>query len=158
MGSGKTDVVGTFVAAHRGPEFASTVAIEKTDLTSLNPLLRAEGRIDVSHGFLSVYSEVKVENDHITGYVKPLFAEVQVPNRKNEGLVQRAKRVVAGAATHLLKNTNTQRVATDVDLNGSLKSPNVSTWQAFVEVLRNAFIKAILPGFDSEIGHADTNQ
>jgi len=158
MGSGATDVVGTFVAAHRGPAFASKIAIQRTNLTSLNPLLRAEGRIDVSQGFLSVYSEVRVKNDRITGYVKPLFAEVQVSKEKNESLFQRAKQAVAGAAAHLLKNANTQKVATDVDLNGTLTSPNVSIWQAVVETLRNAFIKAILPGFDREIGHAGANQ
>jgi hypothetical protein len=37
-----------------------------------------------------------------------------------------------------------------VDLSGTLKDPNVSTWQTFVEVVRNAFIKALLPGFDRE--------
>jgi hypothetical protein len=38
-----------------------------------------------------------------------------------------------------------------IDLNGTLKDPNVSNWQALVEVVRNAFIKAILPGFDREV-------
>jgi hypothetical protein len=37
-----------------------------------------------------------------------------------------------------------------VDLTGKLKNPNVNTWQAVVEVLQNAFIQAILPGFDRE--------
>jgi hypothetical protein len=45
-------------------------------------------------------------------------------------------------------------VATQVNLNGTLKNPNVSTWEAFVEVVRNAFIQAILPGFDHEV-HPD---
>ena len=51
-----------------------------------------------------------------------------------------------GAAAHIFKNSQTQKVATEIDLNGTLKSPDVSSWQAFVEVVRNAFIQAILSG------------
>jgi hypothetical protein len=51
----------------------------------------------------------------------------------------------------VFKNRQTQKVASQVNLNGTLKSPNVSTWEAFVEVVRNAFIQAILPGFDRQV-------
>ena len=50
-----------------------------------------------------------------------------------------------GAAGHVFKNPTTKKVATQIDLNGTLADPNVSNWQAFVEVVRNASIKAILP-------------
>ena len=56
-----------------------------------------------------------------------------------------------GGASHLFKNSSTQQVATEIDLTGKLTSPGVSTWQAFMQVLHNAFIKAILPGFDREV-------
>jgi hypothetical protein len=154
MGSGDTRIFGTFVASGGGPEFASNIEILNTDLTALNPLLRAHGRFDVAQGLLSVYAQVAVKNSHVTGYVKPLFSNLKVysPEKdKNKGVMQKAKEMLIGAAAHIFKNQSTQKVATQVNLNGSLKSPNVSTWQAFVEVVRNAFIQAILPGFDRQI-------
>jgi hypothetical protein len=155
MGSGATHVDGTFVAGGAGPEFACRIEIVKTQLTALNPLLRAEGRIDVSLGTLSVYAQVRVKNNRISGYVKPLFADLEIYNPekdKNKSVLQKAKSIVVGAAAHLLKNQKTQKVASDIDISGSLSKPDVSTWQAIIEVVRNAFIRAILPGFDREVG------
>ena len=42
-------------------------------------------------------------------------------------------------------------MATDIDLKGKLTSPDISTWQALAQVLRNAFIEAIIPGFDRAV-------
>jgi len=70
---------------------------------------------------------------------------------KNTPVLHQAKELLLGGASHLFKNSRTQQVATEVDLNGRLSSPSISTWQAIVQVLHNAFIQAILPGFDRAI-------
>ena len=154
MGSGATHVYGTFVASGGGPQFATNIEIVNTDVTALNPLLRAAGKFDVAQGLFTVYSELAVKNDHISGYVKPMFSDLKVYDAqkdKNKGVLQKAKEVVVGAAAHIFKNQKTQKVASQVNLNGTLKQPNVSTWEAFVEVVRNAFIQAIVPGFEHNI-------
>jgi hypothetical protein len=154
MGSGATRVYGTFVASGGGPQFATNIEIVNTDVTALNPLLRAQGKFDVAQGLFTVYAQLGVKNNHITGYVKPMFSNLKVYDAqkdKNKGVLQQAKEVLVGAAAHVFKNRQTQKVASQVNLNGTLKSPNVSTWEAFVEVVRNAFIQAILPGFDRQV-------
>ena len=154
LGSGSTKVDGTFLASGEGPEFAMNVAILNTDMRSLNPLLRAHGRFDVAQGQFTVYAQLGVKDRRITGYVKPMFSDLKVydPNKdKNKGPLQQVKEMAIGAAAHVFKNSETKKVATQIDLNGTLKDPNVSNWQALVEVVRNAFIKAILPGFDREV-------
>jgi hypothetical protein len=154
MGSGATHVDGTTVASDSGPELSTNIEMTNTRLTSLNPLLRAYGRIDVAQGYLTVYSQINVKNSRIGGYLKPIFADVEVYGRekdKNKNTLQRTKDLLVGAAAHLLKNRSTQKVATEVNLTGDLKSPNLSTWQALVEALRNAFVEAILPGFDHQV-------
>jgi hypothetical protein len=125
-----------------------------SNLTALNPLLRAHGKLDVARGYLTVYSQVGVKGSRITGYVKPMFSDVKVysyEKDKDQSVLQQAKKVVVGAAAHILKNQKTQKVASQVSLAGDLENPNVSTWQAFVEVVRNAFVQAILPGFDRQV-------
>ena len=67
------------------------------------------------------------------------------------GVLHQAKELVIGGASHLFKNSSTQQVATEIDLTGKLTSPDVSTWQAIMQVLHNAFIEAILPGFDRAV-------
>jgi hypothetical protein len=148
MGSGATRAYGTFVASGGGPQFTNNIEIVDTDLTGLNPLLRAYGRFDVAQGSCTVYAQVAVKNSRIRGYVKPMFSNVKVydPQKdKNKGVFQQTKEMVIGAAVHVFKNHSTQKVATQVDLNGDLKSPDVSTWQAFVEVVRNAFVRRSFP-------------
>jgi hypothetical protein len=154
LGSGSTKIEGTFLASGQGPEFAMNAAILNTDMRALNPLLRAHGRFDVAQGEFTVYAQLGVKDRRITGYVKPMFSNLKVYDYnkdKNKGLLQQAKEMAIGAAAHIFKNSQTKKVATQVDLSGTLKDPNVSTWQTFVEVVRNAFIKAILPGFDREV-------
>jgi hypothetical protein len=153
LGSGSTKIEGTFLASGQGPEFAMNAAILNTDMTALNPLLRAHGRFDVAQGEFTVYAQLGVKDRRITGYVKPMFSNLKVYDYnkdKNKGLLQQAKEMAIGAAAHIFKNSQTKKVATQIDLSGTLKDPNVSTWQTFVEVVRNAFIKALLPGFDRE--------
>ncbi len=154
MGSGSAKVDGTFLASGEGPEFAMNVAILNTDIRALNPLLRAHGRFDVAQGQFTVYAQLGVKDRRITGYVKPMFSNLQVydyDKDKNKGLLHQTKEMVIGAAAHVFKNSQTKKVATQVDLSGTLKDPNISSWQTFVEIVRNAFIKAILPGFDREV-------
>jgi hypothetical protein len=73
--------------------------------------------------------------------------------------LHQAKELAIAGASHLFKNHSTQNVAADVDLKGKLTSPDISTWQALTQVVRNAFIEAIIPGFDRAVasnGNPDT--
>lgn len=159
MGSGDTSVAGNFLASQQGPEVNLKIAIQNTDLPSLNDLLRAYGRFDVAAGKFSVFAEIDIKDANINGYVKPMFSNLEVYNYqkdKNTGILHQAKELAIGGASHLFKNSNTQKVATDIDLKGRLDNPDVSTWQAIVEVLHNAFVEALIPGFDRAV-HANAS-
>ena len=117
-------------------------------------MLRAYGKFDVAAGQLSVYSQMKVASGHVDGYVKPLFRDVTVsaPETKDDKTVgQKVKEKVIGTAFKILKNRPRKEVATQVNISGPLQNAQASTWQAVVGLLRNAFVKAILPGFDREV-------
>jgi hypothetical protein len=155
MGSGDTRLTGTFRPQKQGPDFNLNMGVENTDLPSLNDLLRAYGRFDVQSGKLSVFSQTTVNHGAITGYVKTLFSNVVVYDRNkdaNKPVLHQAYELMIGGAAKLLKNGSSQKVATEVSLNGKLDKPNTSTWEALIELLHNAFINAIEPGFDHEIG------
>ena len=49
----------------------------KTQVKSLNNLLRAYGGVDVVSGLFSVFSEVTVKEGKVEGYLKPLFKDVE---------------------------------------------------------------------------------
>src|SRR5206468_11178822 len=65
-------------------------------------------------------------------------------------LGQKIKEKAIDIAGKVLKNRSTKDVATVAPIAGPLENPKASTWETLVGVLRNAFIKAILPGFERE--------
>jgi hypothetical protein len=154
MGSGDTKIVADFLASRQGPALNMNLAIEHTDLTSINDILRAYGQFDVAAGQFSLFSQVDVRDGYLNGYVKPMFAGLEVYDYgkdRNTPVLHQAKELLLGGASHLFRNSRTQQVATEVDLSGKLSSPGISTWQAIGQVLHNAFIQAIRPGFDRAI-------
>jgi hypothetical protein len=153
MDSGVTTISGDFRPEKPGSDFDLDLAIRDASLPSLNNLLRAYGRFDVQAGELSVFSQVTVRRGEMTGYVKPLFTNVKVydpAKNKNKSVVHQAYELAIGAATKVVKNSSTQKVATRIDVSGKLDNPNVSTWQALMQFVQNGFINAILPGFDRQ--------
>lgn len=119
----------------------------------MNDLLRAYGKLDVAGGAFSVYSEVTVDRGKITGYVKPLVKDVKVfdPQQdEKKPVLKRLYEKIAGGLSHLLENRPREGVATVVDISGSVEDPDTSLWQVIVRLVGNAFVEAILPGFDRE--------
>ena len=151
MASGNTRMVGRFLPSRQGPALNMNLAIEHTDMTSMNDILRAYGGFDVAAGQFSLFSELNVKDGSVNGYIKPMFGGLAVYDYRkdrNTPVLHQAKELLIGSASHLFRNSRTQQVATEVDLNGKLSSPGISRWQAIGQILHNAFIEAIVPGFD----------
>jgi hypothetical protein len=153
MGSGSLHGRATFRDNSKGPDFDLAVELEGASLPSINELLRAYGKFDVVSGTFSVYTEMKVHNGRVDGYVKPLFKDVKVysPRQdKKKPVLKKLYEKVVGGLSHLLENKPREQVATVADISGTLDDPDTSTWQILVRLVSNAFVKAILPGFERE--------
>jgi len=154
MGSGQTLVGATFRPEIKGPDFALAASIENTDMQAMNQLLRAHGNFDVVRGFFSVYTEMRVKNGIVRGYIKPLFKEMDVYDAsqdREKNLFQKIYEGLVGGVSQLLENSPRQEVATKADLIGRLDNPQASTWQVLVNLIQNSFFQAILPGFEREL-------
>jgi hypothetical protein len=91
----------------------------------------------------------------VTGYVKPLFRDLDVYDEhqdKHKGFFRKLYEGVVGGIARLLENkTPREEVATKADLGGRLEDPHASTLQIVVRLIQNAFFRAILPGLDNEL-------
>lgn len=153
MGSGPTRAVAHFRPEKNGPDFDIDGAIENTEMTRMNDLLRAYGKFDVVAGKFSFYTQLKVQNGRVDGYVKPLFQDMDVYDKnqdKDKPVLKKLYEGVVGGVAKLLQNKPREEVATRVDISGPVENPKTSTWQVIGKLLENAFIRAILPGFDRE--------
>jgi hypothetical protein len=61
-----------------------------------------------------------------------------------------------GGVAKLLQNRPREEVATKVKISGSVDNPKTSTWQTVMNLIQNAFFKAILPGFERQVTQSKT--
>lgn len=151
MGSGNTTASFNFRPEKETPDYDLHLKIDATRLTAMNDLLRAYGNFDVSGGIFSLTSELHVKNDMISGYIKPFFKDITVYDKRTDreqGVGHQLYEMMAGGVAGVLENRSRQEVATKVKIAGSLKNPQTSTWGIIGGLFKNAFFKAILPGFD----------
>lgn len=152
MGSGDTLIRGAFRPAQKSSDFDLWVSIDETEVRSLNNLLRAKANFDVAKGTFSFYSEVATRNGMITGYVKPLFKDLDVYDRnqdRNKPILRQAYEGIVGSLGWVLENHKRGAVATRISVRGKVSSPQTSTFEMVINLLQNAFIKGILPGFEN---------
>jgi len=154
MGSGITTVTGDFRPVKKSPDMDLYVKIDDTQLTSMNDLLRSYGNFDVAAGTFSLVTELHIKNDTINGYLKPFFKDLKVYDRRKDqekSLFHKLYEMLIGGVAKLLENRPRQQVATKADISGSLSKPETSTLQIIVQLIKNAFIKAILPTFEHQV-------
>jgi hypothetical protein len=155
MGSGETEMDGAFRPETNLPDFDLNLRIENTDMPAMNDMLRAHGKFDVTEGRFSVFSEMTVRDGDVDGYVKPLFRDMKVYDAEQDSgkpVLKQLYEGVVGGVSSFLENKRTDSVATKAEISGRLDEPNTHTWQAVVQVLRNAFFRALLPGLERDVG------
>jgi len=158
MGSGETVVHGLFRPDLDGPDLDLAVAIRGTNLESMNDMLRAYANVDVVEGTFSFFSELRIADGQIEGYVKPVFQDVDVYDKEQdqkEGFFRKLWERIADGLARLLENQPREEVVTVADLAGDVSNPDTSNFQVVVNLIENAFFKAILPGFLDRAGARD---
>ncbi|HET8720802.1 MAG TPA: DUF748 domain-containing protein, partial [Nitrospira sp.] len=153
MGSGPTEVKGSFRPEKPTPDFHLQVRIVKTAVDRLNNVLQAHGQMHASQGTFAFFSDMTVKNNRIEGYVKPFLKDVEVydPDQdKDEKTTKKLYEAMVNGVLDLFKNTPTDQVATKTDVSGPVQNPKTSTLQILEKLFENAFFKAILPGFEGQ--------
>jgi uncharacterized protein DUF748 len=155
MGSGPAVATASFRPENKMADLSVDIAIEDTDLTTMNDILRAYGKFDVTKGEFAFYSQLRIKDGHIEGYVKPLLSDMKVydPEQdKEKGFFHNLYEAIVGGVAKLLESHRTKDVATQANISGEVGSASASVWQVIGKLFENAFIRAILPGFEKATG------
>ena len=153
MGSGDTEISGVLRPPTESPDLELKLKIAGTQIRSMNNMLRAHGNFDVTAGVFSCYSEIRLDDGSIRGYVKPLVRKLNVYDPAQDRDKKALDKVREGAIedlSTLLENIPRDEVATKADVSGQMPQPRTETVQIVVGLIQNAFFKAILPGFERE--------
>jgi hypothetical protein len=133
--------------------FDLNATVENTNLPALNDFIKAYGGFDVNKGTFGLYAEMAAKDGRYKGYVKPVIKNLDVvgPQDKQDGFFNKLWENVVGAAGKVLKNQKTDQIATRIPLEGSTNEIKASTWYAVMDVLRNAFLKALTSSIENKI-------
>jgi len=150
MGSGRTVISGDFRAAAQPADGSIQLHLDDARLTELNPFLLASTGVDVADGLFSVYTELRVKDGRVEGYLKPLVTHLRVSDpRKDRGksFGKRLELHLLQGLASLFKNSSTGQVATVIRISGSTRDPRMSEWEAIRKLVGNGLFQAIRPGF-----------
>ena len=124
-------------------------------LKRLNDFASAYGKFDFNAGSGDIVIEAQANKGQLSGYIKPLLRDVDIFNwqqdveNKNKGFFRSIWEAMVGASETVLKNQRKNQFATRVELSGSVHKQDVSAFQAFLQILRNAFVQAFNTRYDS---------
>lgn len=145
--SGRLDPLGDF------RNFHFLLKVTEINLLELNDLAEAYGNFDFQSGSGEFFLELQAKDGHLQGYAKPLLDNVDIVELKEdleEGVLSTAWEAVVGVLATIFRNQPKDRIASQIDISGSLDESDVSALQAFFSILRNAFVKAYEAGFGEE--------
>ncbi|MGB3584965.1 MAG: DUF748 domain-containing protein [Tunicatimonas sp.] len=155
IGGGELDAKLDMNLLNEIPEFKADVQLSKVDLTKLNDFIKAYANFDVQAGTFEVITEMTVENQKISGYIKPFFENLDVFDLRKDvveddsGFFQKVWEAIAGLGAEAFENQKKDQIATEVPIEGSLESPSPDVPVTIWNIFRNAFIDAIEKNFES---------
>lgn len=124
------------------------------DLTRINDFASAYGKFDFRAGEGDLTMELEVRERQLDGYIKPLMRNVDVfdmdQDLRNEdkGFFRGLWEAIVHGGQEVLQNQRKDQFATRIELSGSLDNTEMSAFQAFIAILRNAFVDAFTPRFE----------
>lgn len=140
----------------RHPTFDLDLALRGLDVRELKDFTRAYARVDLEKGKASFFTELRAKNGRITGYFKPMFDDIQVLDSdggdKDDPWYRKAWEGTVGAVEELFEDQKKDRAATRAPISGRTDQPGVDVLTTIVELVVNAFIRALVPGLEGTVG------
>jgi hypothetical protein len=136
------------------PTFELTGQLTNVDLVALNDFLRAYGKFDVGRGTFDLFSSFATTNETYDGYCKVFFRDLKVFNweqDKKKDVLEIFWKAIVGTLTAAFKNQPHDQLATKIPISGSFGKTDVHIWPTIATLLRNAFIRALVPKLDEPV-------
>jgi hypothetical protein len=135
------------------PTFKVAIQLKSVELTRLNDFFDAYAAVDVESGVFQMYAELAAAEGRFTGYVKPLFRNMRVLDLERDGKnpLQLLWEALVAGVTELLTNQSEDQLGTRIPLSGTFDDPKADILSTIGGILKNAFIKALQPGFEHSI-------
>jgi hypothetical protein len=141
------------------PTFDMNAELKNTNMVKLNDFFKAYAKADVSRGSFGLYTEIAAKDGKFKGYVKPMIKNLKVLGEEDreDNALKKLWEGLVGAIGEVFENQPNNRFATKVPFEGDVENPKANVWYAVVQVMQNAFVRALQPSLDQEINIADVD-
>lgn len=127
-------------------------------LKQANDLFRAYAKLDFEDGVGEIFSEISGGNGAISGYIKPLFKDINILSwsqdveEQEDNLIQFAWEGLIGFFNALFTNYSTDKFATEIEIKGTVDNIGFDMFHAVWGIIKNAFGDAMEAGIESKNG------
>jgi hypothetical protein len=154
LGGGGLDLVMHVNPLAELPEYELTGQLTNVDLVALNDFLRAYGKFDVARGDFALFTSFAAKGGSYDGYCKVFFRDLKIfsweKDQKKDALEIFWQAIVGTLAT-AFKNQPHDQLATRIPISGTFDKTDVHIWATVATLLRNAFIKSLVPKIDEPV-------
>lgn len=136
------------------PTFQLTASLTNVDLPALNNFMRAYGKFDVARGDFAIFASFATRDSNYDGYCKVFFRDLKVfqwSKEEKKDIWQIFWEAIVGAVGEIFKNQPHDQLATKIPITGTFQKTDVHIWPTIVTLLRNAFVKALVPKIDQPV-------
>lgn len=145
---------GKFDRFKKNPTFDMEASLKDLELPALNSFLNHYTKVRAEKGVFSLFVEVAAGNGKIKGYAKPFIKNFKVAN-ENTILPHKIYQGAISLAATLLENPKKKTIATQINICGKVDDPNTETFSVIINLLRHAFIKALVPTINNKVSIKD---
>lgn len=154
-GRGSLRVDGEADVLAKAPTFLVRAQLEQVALPELNPLTRKFGNLSFADGTFTGYSEIVADGRRLGGYLKVLFHRLDIHSIGDSDPGAGTTTfwgVMIEVAEEVLENSALDQHAARLPISGELDDLDTDVWTAIGTALRNAFVSAMVPGFERRNG------
>ena len=154
IGGGEVKLNGNVNIVKEIPDMDVSFSLENADVKALNPFTRHYSGIDFEEGQFGLYSEIAIADGYFKGYMKPLLKNSKLIG-KDDGVLGVIWEGFVGFFKFVLKNQNTDTIATKIPMEGDLNNIKSGILPTIGGIFKNAWISAFKGEIDDEIEYKD---
>lgn len=163
IGGGSLDFHLQFNPMAPAPVYQLQTSLTNVNLPALNSFLRAYGKFDVARGQFAMFTSVAATNNAYEGYIKVFFDNLDVfewkkEEREHKSVLKIFWDAIVGAVSTIVRNLPKDQLAVKVPIAGVYTNSTVDLTSTIGSLLRNAFIRALIPKYDQKITTSEVTQ
>ena len=160
LGNGRFDLNLKMDPLEAAPTFELEASLTNVDMVQLNDFLRSYGKLDVAGGDFSLFTSVASVQGTYKGYVKVLFRNLDVfewEKERKKNILDIFWEAIVGVLSEGFRNHPHDQLAAQIPISGSFTDVHADLWSATGSLLKNAFIRALLPTFETKVKLKDVD-